>query len=151
MLLVYGLYQIIRTGVWKQNIKIQNDNHNRRLAAQSDSLRTEIDNLASDSGYKGINLLASDNLVVDFNENGSNQLTVSGFDASSGGLGINAVITAGPTTTTTNNNPAPDSTFTITGAFPNPPDIRSSYASGQSFFSPTAFTPAQDTALWASC
>ena len=84
------------------------------LAAQFDTLLTQIDELAGDSGYKGINLLTSDNLTVDFNENGSNQLTVSGFDATSGGLGLNAVISAGgtsniPSTVTT------VSTGTVTG------------------------------------
>jgi flagellin len=60
------------------------------LAAQYDTIRTQIDNLASDSGYKGINLLSSNDLTVDFNENGSNTLTVSGFDASTSGLSIAA-------------------------------------------------------------
>jgi flagellin len=60
------------------------------LAAQFDTIRTQIDNLASDSGYKGINLLGSNDLTVDFNENGSNTLTVSGFDASTSGLSIAA-------------------------------------------------------------
>jgi flagellin len=72
------------------------------LAAQFDTLLTQVDKLASDSGYKGINLLSSDNLVVDFNEDGSNQLTVSGFDATSGGLGVNTAVGAGGTSTVTN-------------------------------------------------
>jgi flagellin-like hook-associated protein FlgL len=58
------------------------------LAAQFDALLGQIDDLAEDSGYKGINLLDSGDLTVDFNEDGSNSLTVNGFDASSTGLGI---------------------------------------------------------------
>ncbi len=60
------------------------------LAAQFDALLSQIDELASDSGYKGINLLDDGDLTVDFNEDGSSSLTVSGFDASSSGLGIAA-------------------------------------------------------------
>lgn len=58
------------------------------LAAQFDDLLTQIDNLATDSNYRGTNLLDSDSLTVEFNEDGSSSLTVTGFDASSSGLGI---------------------------------------------------------------
>ena len=61
------------------------------LAAQFDSLRTQINQLASDSGYKGTNFLASgSSLVVNFNEANTSTLTISGFDASTTGLGIAA-------------------------------------------------------------
>lgn len=60
------------------------------LAQQFDDLRTQIDNLASDSSYRGKNLLDSDELVVEFNEDGSSDLTITGFDASSSGLGVDA-------------------------------------------------------------
>ena len=57
------------------------------LEAQYNSLRTQMDKLALDAGYKGKNLLNSDDLVVKFE--GTN-LTVSGFDASTTGRGITA-------------------------------------------------------------
>jgi flagellin-like hook-associated protein FlgL len=60
------------------------------LAAQFDSLMTQIDQLAGDSNYRGTNLLDSDSLTVEFNEDGSSSLTITGFDASSSGLGIAA-------------------------------------------------------------
>lgn len=60
------------------------------LAAQFDGLLTQIDNLASDSIYKGTNLLAGDTLTVTFNQGGTSSLAVAGFDASSGGLAITA-------------------------------------------------------------
>jgi flagellin len=60
------------------------------LATQFDDLLTQIDQLASDSGYRGINLLDSDSLTVAFNEDGSSALTITGFDASSSGLAIDA-------------------------------------------------------------
>lgn len=63
------------------------------LATQYDSLLAQIDTLAGDSGYKGTNLLAAgSSLTVAFNESGSSTLTVSGFDASSTGLGVNASV-----------------------------------------------------------
>lgn len=59
------------------------------LATQFNGLLTQISNIASDSGYKGKNLLASDTLTVQFNENGSSSLAIAGFDASAtAGLGI---------------------------------------------------------------
>lgn len=51
------------------------------LEAQYDELKTQVDNLAIDSGYGGKNLLADESLSVEFNEDGSNTLTVNGFDA----------------------------------------------------------------------
>jgi flagellin-like hook-associated protein FlgL len=61
------------------------------LATQFDALRTQIDQLASDSGYKGTNFLASgSSLVVNFNAAATSTLTISGFDASTTGLGITA-------------------------------------------------------------
>src|SRR6185295_563735 len=60
------------------------------LATQFDEIRTQIDQMAGDSGYRGKNLVSSDNLVVDFNEDGSSNITITGFDGSSSGLGIDA-------------------------------------------------------------
>lgn len=60
------------------------------LATQYDSLRTQIDQLAGDAGYKGTNFLDSGALTVEFNEDSSSTLTVSGFDASSSGLSLTA-------------------------------------------------------------
>jgi flagellin len=84
-----------------QSARSANTDSRATLAAQFDTLLTQIDELASDSGYKGINLLASNNLTVDFNENGTNQLTVNGFDATSSGLGLSAVSGVGSTSTVT--------------------------------------------------
>ena len=59
------------------------------LATLFDDLLTQIDELALDSGYQGTNLLDADDLVVNFNEDGTSQLTITGFDASATtGLGI---------------------------------------------------------------
>jgi flagellin len=58
------------------------------LQAQYNEMLVQISAVADDSGYKGKNLLANDNLVVQFE---GNTLTVNGFDASAiVGLGITA-------------------------------------------------------------
>lgn len=57
-------------------------------AAQFEVLREQIDTLSSDSGYRGTNLLTADNLTVNFNEDASATLTVTGFNATSTGLSI---------------------------------------------------------------
>ena len=58
------------------------------LATQFDALRTQIDQLASDSGYNGTNLLAGDSLKVQFNEKNTASVSVAGVKFSSTGLGI---------------------------------------------------------------
>ena len=55
-----------------------------KYMAQFNAIRSQIDAMASDSGYKGINLLKSGSLTVKFSEEGS-ALTITGVDASSGG------------------------------------------------------------------
>ena len=60
-------------------------------SAQFDDLLGQIDDLAGDAGYKGTNLLDANELTVNFNEDATSYLTVSGFDASAiTGLGITA-------------------------------------------------------------
>ena len=72
------------------------------LAAQFNTILDQIDALATDSGYKGANLLAGDDLTVDFNEDGSNSLTVNGFDASTSTSGLNVADAAGSWASDTN-------------------------------------------------
>jgi flagellin-like hook-associated protein FlgL len=49
----------------------------------------QIDTLAADSGYKGINLLASGELTVEYDERGDSSSTITGFAADANtGLGI---------------------------------------------------------------
>jgi flagellin-like hook-associated protein FlgL len=60
------------------------------LASQYDALRTQIDQLAGDSGYNGVNLLNGDGLKVVFNEKGTSSLSISGVKFDSTGLGVSA-------------------------------------------------------------
>ena len=59
-----------------------------KLAAQFDSILDQIDKVANDSSYKGVNLLQGNNLKVVFNEDRTSDLIVEGKDASSAGLKI---------------------------------------------------------------
>ena len=57
--------------------------------AQFDEILEQINGIAKDSGYKGVNLLEDgQELKVVFNEDRSSSLTVSGSDASTTGLGL---------------------------------------------------------------
>jgi flagellin-like hook-associated protein FlgL len=58
------------------------------LAAQFDTLRTQIDHLAGDSGFNGINLLDSTNsadLTLILNEDGSSTVTIAAVNFTVGG------------------------------------------------------------------
>jgi flagellin-like hook-associated protein FlgL len=52
---------------------------------------SQIDALAADASYNGVNLLNGDNLKVVFNENGTSSLTISGVTFDSSGLGLTSV------------------------------------------------------------
>jgi flagellin len=64
-----------------------------RAALQTDynAVLTQIDTLAKDSSYNGINLLNGDNLKVVFNEKGTSTLNISGVTFGSSGLGLSSV------------------------------------------------------------
>jgi flagellin-like hook-associated protein FlgL len=55
------------------------------LANQFDAVRTQLSAMATDSSYGGVNLLDSDTLSVEFNEDGSSSLSVAGFGATTTG------------------------------------------------------------------
>jgi flagellin len=61
------------------------------LQGNYNALLTQIDQLAGDSSYNGVNLLGGDNLQVNFNETGTSSLTISGVNFNSKGLGLSAV------------------------------------------------------------
>ena len=55
------------------------------LQTNFNNLLTQINQLAGDSSYNGINLLANDNLTVVFNENNTSSLQIQGVNDSAGG------------------------------------------------------------------
>jgi flagellin len=71
------------------------------LMGQYNEVLGQIDKMASDSGYKGVNLLSSTgSLTVSFNETGSSSLHMTGFDARTAGLTISQASGWSPTDTT---------------------------------------------------
>ena len=62
------------------------------LATQFGAIRTQIDQLAADSGFNGINLLnstASANLTLTLNESGTSSVTVTAVNFTATGLALN--------------------------------------------------------------
>jgi flagellin len=67
------------------------DNSTRASLAKSfDDLRTQIDQLAKDAGYNGVNLLNGDNLRIQFNEGNTSSITLRGATLDSNGLNVKA-------------------------------------------------------------
>ena len=60
-----------------------------QLEADFNAIRTQIDQLVQDTGYRGTNLLNGDSLSVQFNEDNSSNLSISGVSFDSAGLNIN--------------------------------------------------------------
>jgi flagellin len=60
------------------------------LMNQFNTVRTQINEMAADSGYRGVNLLggASVSLTIKFDETGTSKLGIAGFDGSTTGLSI---------------------------------------------------------------
>jgi flagellin-like hook-associated protein FlgL len=61
------------------------------LQDQYNSILSQIDALAADASYNGINLLAGDDLKVVFNEDGSSSQTITGVDFTSSGLSLSSL------------------------------------------------------------
>jgi flagellin-like hook-associated protein FlgL len=77
-------------GIARQALQTNDATQRATYADQFDDLRTQIDQLAGDAGYNGTNLLDSDTLNVQFNEDNSSNLTLTGVDASTTGLAVAA-------------------------------------------------------------
>ena len=65
------------------------------LQGNYNSLLTQIDQLAGDASYNGINLLNGNNLTVNFNENGTSSLTIAAVTFDSAGLGLSSIAAGG--------------------------------------------------------
>jgi flagellin len=65
------------------------------LQANYNGLLTQIDQLAGDASYHGVNLLAGDNLQVLFNENGTSSLNIAGVNFDHTGLGLTTIAAGG--------------------------------------------------------
>ncbi len=61
------------------------------LQENYNELLTQITQMASDSGYNGVNLLGGDNLKIDFNQTGTSSLTITGVSYGAEGLGLSQI------------------------------------------------------------
>jgi len=68
------------TGVPTDLVQLQND---------FDEVRSQIDALIADTDFRGTNLLNGDSLTLDFNEDGSNTITVAGTTLNTSATGLN--------------------------------------------------------------
>ncbi|MGA8650311.1 MAG: flagellin [Xanthobacteraceae bacterium] len=71
------------------------------LQGNYNALLTQIDQLAGDASYNGVNLLAGNNLQVLFNENGTSSLNIAGVNFNSAGLGLSDIAAGGFQSSTT--------------------------------------------------
>jgi flagellin len=61
------------------------------LQSNYNGLLTQINQLAADASYNGVNLLRGDNLTIDFNSAGTSSLTITGVTFNYGGLGLSTL------------------------------------------------------------
>ncbi len=87
----------ITTSSTTNNVAIGQSSTRGTLQTNFNNLLTQINQLASDSGYNGINLLSGDSLTIDFNPTGTSTLTIQGVTFNSAGLGLSAVSGTGAT------------------------------------------------------
>jgi flagellin len=81
----------LTTSSTTNNVAIGSSSTRSTLQTNFNGLLTQINQLASDSGYNGINLLSGDNLTIDFNPTGTSTLQITGVTFNSAGLGLSAV------------------------------------------------------------
>jgi len=78
------------------------------LVATYNDLLGQIDALAKDSGFNGVNLLNGDDLTVLFNEDGTSKLDIAGVTNDSSTLGLTSLATTGFDTNTAINSTLDD-------------------------------------------
>ncbi|KZK93537.1 Flagellin A [Pseudovibrio sp. Ad5] len=81
---IQGIDKLLDAAKGKANQALQSKDADTRAkyASEFNELRTQIEDIAKDSGYKGKNLLGGDgnDLLVKFNEDGSSKLNISSVD-----------------------------------------------------------------------
>ncbi len=65
------------------------------LQTNYNTLLTQINQLAGDSGYNGVNLIGGNNLQINFNETATSSLTIDGVNFNSAGLGLSSISGSG--------------------------------------------------------
>jgi flagellin len=65
------------------------------LQSNYNTLLTQINQLAGDSGYNGVNLIGGNNLQINFNETATSSLTIDGVNYNAAGLGLSSISGSG--------------------------------------------------------
>ena len=91
------LHELGLTAGTANGTAVSSGNSSTRTTLQTNfnNLLTQIDQLAGDASYSGVNLLKGDNLTVNFNENNTSSLQIQGVTFNSAGLGLNAITGTG--------------------------------------------------------
>ncbi len=87
----------VTTNSTTNNVAIGQSSTRSTLQSNFSTLLTQINQLASDSGYNGVNLLSGDSLTINFNPTGTSSLTITGVTFNSAGLGLSAASGTGST------------------------------------------------------
>ncbi|MCO5092130.1 flagellin [Bosea sp. (in: a-proteobacteria)] len=107
---ITGIKKLVETaqGLARQALQSGDAATRASLAAQYETIRTQIDQLAADSGYNGTNLIgtAPDPLEVVFNEDGTSKLTITGAALDTLGLPLPAATNSWANNTDINGDPA---------------------------------------------
>ncbi len=101
---IKGITSLIQSaqGVASSALSTSDTVQQSAYAATYSSLLSQISQLASDSGYKGTNFLTNGSQTVEFGQRtNSATLAILGFNATSSGLTLNTVSSAGWTSTAT--------------------------------------------------
>ncbi|AMB46732.1 flagellin hook IN motif-containing protein [Methylobacterium sp. AMS5] len=90
-ILASGTGNPFTTGTATANLGGDGLNARNNLVQTYNDLLKQMDQLASDAGFNGVNLLSGDNLTINFNEKGSSSLKVQGSATNAASLGLSAV------------------------------------------------------------
>ena len=78
-------------GIAQAALSTSDTTQRAQYVTQYNAVISQINTLASDSGYRGTNLLIGNTLSVKFNEDGSSSLSIEGFQATATGLTVGIV------------------------------------------------------------
>ncbi len=81
----------LTTNATTNNAPIGSSTTRATLQENYNGLLSQINEMASDSGYNGVNLLGGDNLTIDFNQTGTSQLVIQGVNYNAQGLGLSSI------------------------------------------------------------
>jgi flagellin len=90
-----GFNSVASNGTVNTSVAAGTTNTTRQaLASQFDALRSQIDQLAVDSGFNGVSLVNSQSLTVNVNQTGTAKIILTGSNDTSTGLGVTSTFSS---------------------------------------------------------